>query len=90
MARSIKKGPFVDEHLLKKVEQAQATGSRKVIKIWSRRSDITPEMVGLTFAVHNGKKFIPVYVSENMVGHKFGEFSPTRTFYGHASDRKGR
>ncbi len=90
MARSIKKGPFVDEHLLKKVEQAQATGSRKVIKTWSRRSDITPEMVGLTFAVHNGKKFIPVYVSENMVGHKFGEFSPTRTFYGHASDRKGR
>ncbi|HHB76758.1 MAG TPA: 30S ribosomal protein S19 [Desulfobulbus sp.] len=90
MARSIKKGPFVDEHLLKKVEQAQESGSRKVIKTWSRRSDIVPEMVGLTFAVHNGKKFIPVYVSENMVGHKLGEFSPTRTFYGHASDRKGR
>ncbi|HHL34607.1 MAG: 30S ribosomal protein S19 [Desulfobulbus sp.] len=90
MARSIKKGPFVDEHLLKKVEQAQESGSRKVIKTWSRRSDIIPEMVGLTFAVHNGKKFIPVYVSENMVGHKLGEFSPTRTFYGHASDRKGR
>ncbi len=88
MARSIKKGPFVDEHLLKKVEQAQESGSRKVIKTWSRRSDIIPEMVGLTFAVHNGKKFIPVYVSENMVGHKLGEFSPTRTFYGHASDRK--
>ncbi len=90
MARSIKKGPFVDDHLLKKVEQAQESGSRKVIKTWSRRSDILPEMVGLTFAVHNGKKFIPVYVSENMVGHKLGEFSPTRTFYGHASDRKGR
>ncbi len=90
MARSIKKGPFVDEHLLKKVEQAQESGSRKVIKTWSRRSDIIPEMVGLTFAVHNGKKFIPVYVTENMVGHKLGEFSPTRTFYGHASDRKGR
>jgi small subunit ribosomal protein S19 len=89
MSRSIKKGPFVDEHLIKKVEQAQESGSRKVIKTWSRRSDITPEMVGLTFAVHNGKKFIPVYVTENMVGHKMGEFSPTRTYYGHASDRKG-
>jgi len=88
MARSIKKGPFVDDHLLKKVEQAQESGSRKVIKTWSRRSDIIPEMVGLTFAVHNGKKFIPVYVTENMVGHKLGEFSPTRTFYGHASDKK--
>ena len=90
MARSVKKGPFVDEHLLKKVEQAQESGSRKVIKTWSRRSDIIPDMVGLTFAVHNGKKFIPVYVTENMVGHKLGEFSPTRTYYGHASDRKGR
>ncbi len=90
MARSIKKGPFVDGHLSKKVRNAQETGSRKVIKTWSRRSDITPDMVGLTFAVHNGRKFIPVYVSENMVGHKFGEFSPTRTYYGHASDRKGR
>lgn len=90
MARSVKKGPFVDDHLIKKVEQAQESGSRKVIKTWSRRSDILPEMVGLTFAVHNGKKFIPVYVSENMVGHKLGEFSPTRTYYGHASDRKGR
>jgi small subunit ribosomal protein S19 len=89
MSRSIKKGPFVDGHLMKKVEQAQESGSRKVIKTWSRRSDITPEMVGLTFAVHNGRKFIPVYVSENMVGHKMGEFSPTRTYYGHASDRKG-
>ncbi len=88
MARSIKKGPFVDDHLAKKVEQAQESGSRKVIKTWSRRSDITPEMVGLTFAVHNGRKFIPVYVTENMVGHKLGEFSPTRTYYGHAADRK--
>lgn len=90
MARSIKKGPFVDDHLMKKVEQAQETGSRKVIKTWSRRSDILPEMVGLTFAVHNGNKFIPVYVTENMVGHKLGEFSPTRTYYGHAADKKGR
>lgn len=90
MARSIKKGPFVDEHLIKKVEQAQETGSRKVIKTWSRRSDILPEMVGLTFAVHNGNKFIPVYVTENMVGHKLGEFSPTRTYYGHAADKKGK
>ncbi len=90
MGRSIKKGPFVDGHLMKKVEQAQESGSRKVIKTWSRRSDILPEMVGLTFAVHNGNKFIPVYVSENMVGHKLGEFSPTRTYYGHASDKKGR
>ncbi|MBV5316951.1 MAG: 30S ribosomal protein S19 [Desulfobulbaceae bacterium] len=90
MARSIKKGPFVDDHLMKKVVQAQETGSKKVIKTWSRRSDILPEMVGLTFAVHNGNKFIPVYVSENMVGHKLGEFSPTRTYYGHTSDKKGR
>jgi len=90
MARSVKKGPFIDEHLLKKVELAQESGSRKVIKTWSRRSDIIPDMVGLTFAVHNGKKFIPVYVTENMVGHKLGEFSPTRTYYGHASDRKSR
>jgi small subunit ribosomal protein S19 len=90
MARSIKKGPFVDDHLMRKVLQAQETGSRKVIKTWSRRSDILPEMVGITFAVHNGNKFIPVYVTENMVGHKLGEFSPTRTYYGHASDKKGR
>ncbi|WP_028580591.1 30S ribosomal protein S19 [Desulfogranum japonicum] len=90
MARSVKKGPFVDDHLMKKVAAAQESGSRKVIKTWSRRSDITPEMVGLTFAVHNGKKFIPVYVSENMVGHKLGEFSPTRTYFGHAADKKGR
>ncbi|MEN8188344.1 MAG: 30S ribosomal protein S19 [Thermodesulfobacteriota bacterium] len=88
MSRSIKKGPFVDEHLMAKVNKAIESGSRKVIKTWSRRSDVTPEMVGLTFAVHNGRKFIPVFVSENMVGHKLGEFSPTRTYYGHASDRK--
>ncbi len=90
MSRSIKKGPFIDDHLLKKVGKANESGSRKVIKTWSRRSEISPEMVGLTFAVHNGRKFIPVFVSENMVGHKFGEFSPTRTFYGHASDKKGK
>jgi len=90
MSRSVKKGPFIDDHLLKKVEYAQESGSHKVIKTWSRRSDIIPDMVGLTFAVHNGKKFIPVYISENMVGHKLGEFSPTRTYYGHASDRKGK
>lgn len=90
MGRSVKKGPFVDDHLMKKIEAAVETGSRKVIKTWSRRSDILPEMVGLTFAVHNGKKFVPVFVTENMVGHKLGEFSPTRTFYGHAGDRKGK
>jgi small subunit ribosomal protein S19 len=90
LARSVKKGPFVDDHLMKKVMKAKETNSRKVIKTWSRRSDIMPDMIGLTFAVHNGRKFIPVFVSENMVGHKLGEFSPTRTFYGHAGDRKGR
>ncbi len=89
MGRSVKKGPFVDEHLMKKVNHARETGSRKVIKTWSRRSDILPEMVGLTFAVHNGRKFIPVFVSENMVGQKMGEYAPTRTFYSHAGDRKG-
>jgi small subunit ribosomal protein S19 len=90
MPRSIRKGPFVDEHLLKKVELANAEGSKKVIKTWSRRSTILPDFVGLTFAVHNGKTHIPVYVTENMVGHKLGEFSPTRTFRGHAGDRKAR
>jgi len=90
VARSVKKGPFVDGHLLEKVESAKDTGSRKVIKTWSRRSAILPDMVGLTFAVHNGKKFIPVFVTENMVGHKLGEFSPTRTFYGHAAGKKGK
>ncbi len=87
MPRSIKKGPFIDEHLAKKVE-ANEGSSKKVIKTWSRRSMILPEMVGMTFAVHNGKSFIPVFVTENMVGHKLGEFSMTRTFRGHAADRK--
>jgi len=90
MSRSVRKGPFIDTHVMKKVEQAIDSGSRKVIKTWSRRSDIIPEMVGLTFAVHNGKKFIPVFISENMVGHKLGEFSPTRTYYGHSADKKGK
>lgn len=90
MPRSIRKGPFVDDHLLKKAQHANDTGSKKVIKTWSRRSTILPEFVGLTFAVHNGKTHIPVYVSENMVGHKLGEFSPTRLFRGHAGDRKGK
>ena len=90
MPRSIKKGPFIDDHLLKKIKDAITTGSKKVIKTWSRRSTILPELVGLTFAVHNGKKFIPVFVTENMVGHKLGEFAPTRTFYGHAGDKKGK
>ena len=90
MPRSLKKGPFVDDHLAKKVEVALATKSRKIIKTWSRRSTILPEFVGLTFAVHNGKKFLPVFVTEDMVGHKLGEFSPTRTFYGHAGDKKSR
>ncbi|MBI3931821.1 MAG: 30S ribosomal protein S19 [Acidobacteria bacterium] len=85
MARSLKKGPFVDDHLMKKVEAMNAAGDRKVIKTWSRRSTITPEMVGHTLAVYNGRKFIPVYVTENMVGHKLGEFSPTRTFKSHSS-----
>jgi small subunit ribosomal protein S19 len=88
MARSIKKGPYVEESLWKKVENANQTGSKKVIKTWSRRSTIVPEMIGHTFAVHNGKKFIPVFVTENMVGHKFGEFSPTRIFHSHSGDRK--
>jgi len=90
VARSVKKGPFVDEHLMKKVLEATRTGNKKVIKTWSRRSTIVPEMVSLTFAVHNGNKFIPVFVTENMVGHKLGEFSPTRTFRGHSGDRKSK
>lgn len=89
MARSIKKGPFVDEHLLKKVE-TEGPNSKKIIKTWSRRSTITPEFIGINFAVHNGKKFMPVFVTENMVGHKLGEFSPTRTFHGHAADKKSK
>lgn len=88
--RSLKKGPFVDSYLLKKVEAAQKATRKPVIKTWSRRSTVTPDMVGLTFAVHNGKKFVAVFVTENMVGHKLGEFAPTRTFHGHAADRKAR
>lgn len=90
MPRSLKKGPFVDLKLLNKVLTAQQTRSSRIIKTWSRRSTIVPEMVGITLAVHNGRKFIPVFISEDMVGHKLGEFSPTRTFYGHASDKKSR
>lgn len=90
MPRSLKKGPFVDGQLMNKVEAAQANNDRRVIKTWSRRSTVLPEMVGLTFAVHNGKKFIPVFVTENMVGHKLGEFSLTRTYHGHAADKKSK
>ena len=90
MARSVKKGPFVDHHLWNKVEVAKAENSRKPIKTWSRRSMVMPEFVGLTIAVHNGRQHIPILISENMVGHKLGEFSPTRTFRGHLADRKGK
>lgn len=90
MPRSTSKGPFVDHHLLKKVEQAKKEGSNRPIKTWSRRSMITPEMVGLTIAVHNGRQHVPIYVSENMVGHKLGEFSITRTFRAHSGDRKAK
>ena len=90
MPRSLKKGPFVDAHVMKKVEAAVASNDRRVLKTWSRRSTILPEMVGLTFAVHNGKKFVPVFVTENMVGHKLGEFSPTRTYHGHDADKKAK
>ncbi len=90
MARSVKKGPFVDGHLAEKIAAAQAAQSKKVIKTWSRRSTVTPDAVGLTFAVHNGRKFVPVFVTENMVGHKLGEFAPTRTFHGHSGDKKGK
>lgn len=83
MGRSLKKGPFIDHHLYFKVQKAIATNDRKVIKTWSRRSTILPDMVGLTFAVHNGRKFVPVYITDNMIGHKLGEFAPTRTFGGH-------
>jgi small subunit ribosomal protein S19 len=86
--RSVKKGPFIDDHLLAKVEKAKATSDRKVIRTWSRRSTIFPEMVGMTIAVHNGRAFIPVFISENMVGHKLGEFSPTRTFKTHPLKKK--
>jgi len=88
--RSVKKGPFVDHHLMKKVEQAQESQSKKPIKTWSRRSMIVPDMIGLTIAVHNGRQHVPVLISENMVGHKLGEFAPTRTFRGHAADKKSR
>jgi small subunit ribosomal protein S19 len=88
MARSVKKGPFIDKHLMTKVTAMNAAKQKKVVKTWSRRSTILPELVGHTFAVHNGRKFIPVFVTENMVGHKLGEFAPTRTFHGHAADRK--
>ena len=88
MPRSVKKGPFVDAHLLKKVEQAQLAKSKKPIKTWSRRSVITPDMVGLTIAVHNGKDHVPIFITENMVGHKLGEFALTRTFRAHSGDRK--
>ncbi|MFO8113085.1 MAG: 30S ribosomal protein S19 [Desulfosalsimonadaceae bacterium] len=90
MPRSLKKGPYIEPKLFRKINVAQDTRSAKVIKTWSRRSTIVPEMVGLTLAVYNGKKFIPVFVTENMVGHKLGEFSPTRTFYGHAGDKKSK
>ena len=90
MSRSLKKGPFIDPKLFKKVTEAQGSRSNQVIKTWSRRSTILPEMVGITLAVHNGRKFLPVFVTENMVGHKLGEFSPTRTYYGHAADRKSK
>ncbi len=90
MARSRWKGPFVDGYLLKKAEQARDSGRKQLIRTWSRRSTVLPQFVGLTFGVYNGRKFIPVLVTENMVGHKFGEFSPTRTFHGHAADKKAR
>lgn len=90
MVRSVWKGPFVDGYLLKKAEVARASGRNDVIKIWSRRSTILPQFVGLTFGVHNGHKFVPVLVTENMIGHKFGEFSPTRTYRGHGADKKAR
>ncbi len=87
MGRSVKKGPFMDHHLVAKIEKAKANGDKKVIKTWSRRSTVLPDMVGLTFAVHNGRKFVPVYITENMIGHKLGEFSPTRTFNSHAEKK---
>src|SRR5260370_20469623 len=89
MPRSLKEGPYIEASLQKKVDGAVASGDKRIIRTWSRRSMIVPDMIGLTFAVHNGHKFIPVYCTENMVGHKLGEFSPTRTFHGHAGDRKG-
>jgi len=90
MPRSLKKGPYIEPKLMNKVLVTQESRSNRVIKTWSRRSTVLPEMVGITLAVHNGRKFIPVFISENMVGHKLGEFSPTRTFYGHAGDKKSK
>ena len=90
MARSVKKGPFVDAHLIKKVETAQASKDKRPVKTWSRRSTVLPEFIGLTIAVHNGRQHVPVYITENMVGHKLGEFSLTRTFKGHAADKKAK
>ncbi len=90
MTRSVWKGPFVDGYLLKKAEEARTSGRKEIIRIWSRRSTILPQFLGLTFGVYNGRKFIPVLVTEDMVGHKFGEFSPTRTYHGHAGDKKAR
>ncbi len=90
MPRSLKKGPYIEPKLLNKVLAVQESRSNRVIKSWSRRSTIIPEMVGITLAIHNGRKFVPVFISENMVGHKLGEFSPTRTFYGHAGDKKSK
>lgn len=90
MPRSIKKGPFIDHHLWKKVEEALSTGVKRPIKTWSRRSMVFPDMIGLTIAVHNGKQHVPVLISENMIGHKLGEFAPTRTYKGHQADKKSR
>ena len=90
MSRSVWKGPFVDSYLLKKAEASRGSGRNEIIKTWSRRTTIMPQFVGLTFGVYNGKKFLPVLVTENMVGHKFGEFAPTRTFFGHAADKKAK
>jgi small subunit ribosomal protein S19 len=90
MARSVWKGPFIDGYVLKKAEAAQASGRNQIIKIWSRRSTVLPQFIGLTFGVYNGRKFIPVLVTEDMIGHKFGEFSPTRTYLGHTADKKSK
>lgn len=90
MSRSVWKGPFVDGYLLAKAEKTKASGRHEIVKTWSRRSTIMPQFVGLTFGVYNGKKFVPVLVTENMIGHKFGEFAPTRTYYGHAADKKAK
>lgn len=90
MARSVRKGPFVDSKLMRKAALARSVGAGHIVKTWSRRSTILPDFIGVTFAVHNGKKFVPVYITENMVGQKLGEFAPTRTYFGHAADKKSR